>query len=297
MSAATDPRAPYGRRVPAPRSDRALRRALFAVTVTEGVDLVPGDDGVVLPGRPDVLVTWEHCRAALAQLPATHPVAPEVLARWLRLRRWVADMPDLLLADGARVVGLPVDHVLHPGLGWVVERVHGDALDLGLTIRGLDPADRERLVLVPPSLWEAAGSDPLRWWRGAMARLEEMGALAVTRLRRDPDAPLRPMGDADAVTLLGSRALRAALAAAEGGMAAVAVPMRRRGWLHLSMLDPAFAPAAAEATEAVERGFARPLLVTADEVALAGEGAWTREAVLDGRLPAGDLAPVGRHRG
>lgn len=278
-----------------PRTDRALRHALFAVTVAHGVDLVPGDDGVVLPGSPDVLVTWEHCRAALGQLPATHPVAADVLARWLRLRRWVADTPDLLLADAARVVGLPVDHALHPGLAWVVERVHGDALDLGLGLRGLDPADREKVVLVPPSIWTAAESDPLRWWRGAVAQLEEMGALAVARWERDPAAPLRPMGDADAVTLLGSRVLRTALAAAQGGMAAVAVPMRRRGWLSLSLLDPAFAPAAAAATEPAERGFMRPLLITAEEVALAGEGAWTVQAVLDGRLPAGDRVRAGRH--
>jgi len=277
-----------------PRPERGLRRALFAVTVLGGVDLVPRDDGVLLPGRPDVLVTWSHCREALGQLPATHPVAPEVLARWLRLRRQLADTPDLLLGDSARVVGLPVDHAVHPGLAWVIERVHGEALDLGLAIRGLDAADPERLVLVPPSLWAAAGTDPLRWWRGAVGRLEEMGALAVGRWERDPAAPLRPMGDADAVTLLGSRVFRAALAAASGGMAAVAVPMRRRGWLQLSLVDPAFAPAAAAATDAVERGFARPLLVTAEEVVLAGAGTWARDAVLDGRLPATDTVAAGR---
>jgi len=87
---------------------------------------------------------------------------------------------------------------------------------------------------------------------------------------------------------------RAAVAGAEGGMAAVAVPMRRRGWLRLSLLDPAFAPAAALASEPVDRGFARAVLVTAEEVALAGDGPWALAAALDGRLPAGDTAPSAR---
>jgi hypothetical protein len=48
--------------------------------------------------------------------------------------------------------------------------------------------------------------------------------------------------------------------------------MRRRGWLDLGRIDPAFAAAAAAATEAAERGFDRPLLVTADEVVMAPAG-------------------------
>ena len=276
------------------RPERALKRALFAVTVVGEVDLVPTDDGVVLPGSPVVLASWEHCRAALGSLPATHAVAPEVLTRWLRLTRLVADTPELVLADGARVVGLPRGHALHPGPDWVVERVHGEALDLGVGIRGLDATDGERVVLVPPSAWAAAGLDPHRWWRAAVDRLEEMGGLAIARMRRSPDPVLRPMGDADVVTLLGSRVFRAAVAGEEGGMAAVAVPMRRRGWLRLSLLDPAFAPAAALASEPVDRGFARAVLVTAEEVALAGDGPWALAAALDGRLPAGDTAPSAR---
>ena len=278
------------------RAERSLKRALFAVTVVGEVDLLPTDDGVVLPGVTDVLVSWEQCRAALGTLPPDHPVAPEVLTRWLRWRRRVADLPELVLADGARVVGLPVGHALHPGEDWVVERVHGGALDLGVGVRGLDPDAAERVVLLAPSVWAAAGLDPRRWWRPALARLEEMGALAVARLQRDPGTVLRPMGDSDAVTLLGSRVFRAAVAASEGGMAAVAVPMRRRGWLRLSVLDPAFAPAAALASEPVDRGFPRAVLVTTDEVVLAGDGPWALAAALDGRLPAGDTSPGLRTR-
>ena len=276
-----------------PRERRALKRALLSVTVCHGVDFRPSDDGIVLPGRPERLVSWSHCRGALSGLAPDHPIAPDLLARFLRLVQAVGAVPDLLLGDSARVVGLPVDHPLHPGLSWVLERIHGDALDLGLGVRGLDPADTERVVIVPPAVWEVLDADPPRWWRGAVARLEDLGAVAVERLVREPNA-LRPLGDADAVTLLGSRRLREALAARDGGMAAIAVPMRRRGWTKLSLLDPAFAPAAAAATDPVERGFPRPLLVTADEVVLAADGSWARLAVLDGRLHACDVAPMQR---
>jgi hypothetical protein len=36
------------------------------------------------------------------------------------------------------------------------------------------------------------------------------------------------------------------------------------------------------------------VLVTADEVAIAGNGDWTLRAMLDGRLHAADFAPVHR---
>jgi len=36
------------------------------------------------------------------------------------------------------------------------------------------------------------------------------------------------------------------------------------------------------------------VLVTAEEVALAGDGPWALAAALDGRLPAGDTAPSAR---
>ncbi|MDQ1680867.1 MAG: hypothetical protein QOI42_1726, partial [Frankiaceae bacterium] len=94
------------------------------------------------------------------------------------------------------------------------------------------------------------------------------GALAVARWRREPDAPLRPMGDCDVVTLLGSRVLRGAFVEGAGGMRAVAAPMRSRGWLNLRFIDPAYVGAAAAATHDSLRGFRRPVLITADEVAM-----------------------------
>jgi hypothetical protein len=117
------------------------------------------------------------------------------------------------------------------------------------------------------------------WWPVARDYLERMGAVAAQRLG---DAPLlRPIGDCDVVTLLASRTLREALCGADGtGMRAAAVPMRRRGWLDLSRIDPAFTVAAAAATDLESRGFSRPLLVTADEVALAQEGGRPAEIVL-----------------
>ncbi|MCU1586984.1 MAG: hypothetical protein JWN31_477, partial [Frankiales bacterium] len=66
--------------------------------------------------------------------------------------------------------------------------------------------------------------------------------------------------------------LREAIASDAGGLGAVVVPMRDRGWTRLALIDPAFGPAAAAATAPLERGFERPLLVTPDELALAPQG-------------------------
>jgi hypothetical protein len=94
------------------------------------------------------------------------------------------------------------------------------------------------------------------------------------------------MGDCDVVTLLGSRRLRAPLTASGGGMRTAAVPMRDRGRLDLRRVDPAFALAAAAATPVDRRGFARPLLLTADEVAMARAGGRTAEEALHDPAPA-----------
>ncbi len=80
------------------------------------------------------------------------------------------------------------------------------------------------------------------------------------------------MGDCDVVTLLGARSLRSVLAASAGGLCSAAVPMRRRGWTDLALVDPAFAPAATAATDPEDRGFPRAVLLTADEVAVVPAG-------------------------
>ena len=83
-----------------------------------------------------------------------------------------------------------------------------------------------------------------------------------------------------------------AAAPADGGMAAVVAPMLRRGWTRLSLVDPAFAPAAAAATAPAERGFPRPLLVTVDEVKQVAEGG--RPADLALRQRGATDSPWGR---
>lgn len=249
-----------------------LRRGCLAVSVLHDVDLEPASLGVTLTGSTHLWVSWRECLRALAGHPPESTAGRTRLAAWLLARRWCADAgPDavrLLL----RPVGLPIDHILHPGLDWVRERVLGDALDLGLGAVSLDPCDPDRVVLLPATALDALGIDVAIAWLGVSQALEGLGTLAAERVRLDPKGQLRPFGDCDAVTLLGASTLRAALAEQGGGLGAAVVPMRRRGWTRLSLIDPAFGPAAAAATPAVDRGFTRPLLVTAEELTLVPEG-------------------------
>lgn len=244
------------------------------------VDVEPASLGVTLPGSPSVWVSWAECRRALAGHDPEGPTGRVRLTSWLLARRWCADAGRESLELALRPVGLPVEHVLHPGLDWVRERVLGDALDLGFGAVGLDPAHPYRVVLIPLSALDAAGIDPEIAWTGSRRLLEDLGALAAERVARDPKGQLRPYGDCDAVTLLGARTLRASLAQSAGGLGAAVVPMRRRGWTKLALIDPAFGPAAAAATQAEDRGFGRPLLVTADELTLAAEGGRPEQIVL-----------------
>lgn len=257
-----------------------LRRGLLAVSVLHDLDVEPGELGVTLPGTPSVEVSWGECRRALAGADPEQLPGRERLAGWLLARRWAADAGRQQLLQALRPVGLPVDHALHPGLDWVCERVLGNALDLGLGAVELDPAEPDRVVLLPAPALTAAVIDAAAVWPTARRRLEELGALAAERALRDPKGVLRPMGDCDVVTLLGARSLRAALARDGGGLGAAAVPMRRRGWVQLGLIDPAFAPAAAAASSPADRGFVRPLLLTADELTVVPDGGRPTEIVL-----------------
>ena len=173
----------------------------------------------------------------------------------------------------------------------MIERVAGGALDLGLGFVGMGE-DPDEVVLVPSAGLDAAGIDPTVWWGEARSYLERMGRLSAERVLWEPRGALRVLGDCDVVTLLGSRLLRVGLCERDdAGMAAAAVPMRRRGWLNLARMDPAFAAAAAAATDEHERGFDRALLLTPDEVSLAVAGG--RPAELPLRDPA-TPAPVYR---
>lgn len=261
-----------------------LRRLALAVSVLDDVDIVPLDDGLLLTGDVPVEVSWLELRRALAGADPDDDLARVRVRAWLRGRRIAADVHVEHLREQARPVGLPVDHPLHPGLDWVRHRVLGDALDLGFGFVGVGD-DPDEVVTVPQGALDAAGVDPSPWWPVARDYLERMGAVAAQRLATSP--VLRPIGDCDVVTLLGSRRLRESLCGHDGtGLRAAAVPMRRRGWLDLTRIDPAFTSAAAAATGPEERGFDRPLLLTVDEVALAPAGGRPAEIVL--RDPAAD---------
>lgn len=275
-----------------------LRRCALAVAVLHDLDIVPAIDGLVLPGEPALAVSWNECRRALGGEDPESDDGRHRLARWLLLRRWVADRPLEDLAERVRPFGACVDSPLHPGLDWVRRRVLGDALDLGLGLVGIDPNDPDRVIPVPQRLLELAGLELDEQWPNAVVYLERMGRMAAERLARTPGAPLRPMGDCDVVTLLGSLTFRAAIAnAVPDGMRTLAVPMRSRGWLDLHRVDPAFSSAAARLTAAEDRGFSRPLLVTREEVALAAEGGDpTRAALEDGLAQVIDLRDVLYHR-
>ena len=268
--------------VDAPRA-LELRRAVLAVSVLDDVDVEPGRLGLVLPGTPPVGVAWGECDEVLGGADPTGPDGRRLLRDHLRARRWSADLGPAELAGRLRPVGLPVDHVLNPGARWVCERVLGGALDLGLGAVGLDPADPERVVVLPRGVLTSCGLDAALAWTYAGSLLEDLGRQALDLLGlRDPAGRglLRPVGDCDAVTLLGARSLRRSLAEAAGGLAPVVVPMRRRGWTRVGLVDPAFGPAAAAATEPAERGFARPLLVTVDEVSMVAAGGRPQSATV-----------------
>lgn len=266
----------------------ALRRGLLAVSVVWDLDVEPADDGVRLPGPVPLLVPWDECALALAGADPETPEGRARLHRWLRARRAAAALGPGAVQAALRPVGLPVGHVLHPGPGWVCEPVLGGALDLGLGVLGLDPAEPDTVVPLPRAAVPDAGAA----WLGVRAGLEQLGAVAAGLLAQDAGGVLRPVGDADVVTLLGARTLRTALVGGQGGMTGVVAPMRRRGWTRLRLVDPAFGPAAAAATEATDRGFARALLVTADEVSEVG--APGGHDVIALRQPAAASSPYGR---
>ncbi len=254
-----------------PTPSPALRELLLAAQVLDDVDLDIGSTGVVLTDGPPLPVRWSSLLAAARGAPLRSPVARLRVVDWLRVRRQLDNLPTEILHEQVRPVGLPIGHALDPGRSWVQHAVLGGALILGVGVLGLDPALPDDVQVVASSIWRAARISPGALWTGCGGYLERMGALAATRWQRSEEV-LRPMGGCDVVTLLGARSLRSVLAESAGGMRPVAVPMRARGWTSLSRLDPAFAPAAAAATAPAERGFVRPLLITADEVTLAADG-------------------------
>ncbi len=237
----------------------ALRRMVLAVAVLFDVDLLPEDTGVLLAGPTTTHIEWDVVSAVVrAARPAQDgdgdAAAQQFLADWLIARH------QLTCGAALHALGFPSRHESHPGPAWIRERVPGGALTLGF---GYGDANAP----LPAGVLEHAGVDIADAWPAARDALEALGTHAVERDRRRRNGPLRPMGTADVVTLLGAASLRAELVAAENdGLAALVVPLRTRGWRATSITDPAFGPALAAAMPPEERGFDRPLLVTADEV-------------------------------
>jgi hypothetical protein len=268
----------YGRHMGQLTGPVVLRRGVLAVSVLDDVALVPDTDGIRL-GEPDAattLVSWDELAMAVGDHDPESQIGRRRLRDWLRLRALFAELGPAAswrAEQTALPLGLPVDHVLHPGPDWSEERVLGGAIDLGIGLRGLIGDDPDEVTVLPRALAAALGLDTRAWWPSLRARLESMAELAVARLKRDANGVITPMGGCDVVTLMGALNLRAYLALSDGtGMRAVAVPMRSRGWFDLARIDPAFVGAAASATDEIDRGFWRPLLVTCEEVAIAAEG-------------------------
>jgi hypothetical protein len=262
----------------------ALRRCVLAVAVLQDVDVVPTEDGVLTDsGR---LIPWDAVAAGLAGCDPESPAARTALSAWLRAVQQLAWRSPSDLASRARPVGLPRGHLLHPGATWAMGTVPGGVLDVGVGFLGVGP-DQDEVVVPRAGLLAAIGLDTRRWWPACAAYLEDMGLLAASRLELHPDRPLRPMGDCDVVTLLASRAFRRALSGRDWvGMRAAAVPTRQRGWLDLSRTDPAFALAAAALADPDDRGFPRPLLITAEELVMARAGGDpVLQAIRDGAAP------------
>lgn len=251
----------------------ALRRACLAASVLRDIDLLPdAAEGVLLTGVPEARVTWSELAAATGGVGPDSALGMQRVVDWLAARRLLADrlLPEIL--EQVRPLALAQDDPVHPGPGWIRHRVLGGALDLGLGIAGLDPARPLRVRPLPAGVLESCGLSPAQLWPAVLDHLEDMGTMAVLRWRRQPDQPVKPLGDCDALTLLGSRIMRRAVASESQGMATIAAPMRDRCWLDLSRIDPAFTAAAFAATAETDRGFERPLLVTGDEVATAVAG-------------------------
>lgn len=272
----------------------ALRRCVLAVSVLQDIDLVPLDDGVVVgSGR---LIPWEALEDGLAGHDPELPETRVVLSSWLRAVQSVAWRSSDDLAARARPVGLPREHGVHPGPTWTRYTVPGDVLDVGIGLLGIG-SDPDEVVVLRAGLLEACGHTPASWWQPCLRYLEEMGELAASRYRRNPIQPIRPMGDCDVVTLIGSSAFRRALVGGDStGMRAAALPTRRRGWLDLSRIDPAFALVAATLADDIERGFDRPLLITAEEVVMARRGGDPVLEALRDASPADPLLPSVRYR-
>src|SRR5881398_251234 len=95
-----------------PPESTMLRRCALAVAVLHDIDVLPAIDGVVLAGTPPLEVSWAECRRALGGVDPESDDGRHRLARWLLLRRWIADRPLEDMAERARPFGAPVESPL-----------------------------------------------------------------------------------------------------------------------------------------------------------------------------------------
>ena len=256
----------------APVAVTDLRQAALACCVVHDVDVEPRDDGVVLDDG--LLVGWPELLVALGGARPSTDEGRARVAGWLLLRRLLHRHDAEALRARLRPQAFWVQDPWHPGMDWTRSRVLGDVLDLGPAFVGLDPDRPDDVLAVPQAVLVAAGvaDDVDRWWVEALDHLAHAGRLAAERFVRRPE-DLRPVGSCDVLTLLASGALRRALVAGvRGGLRAVAVPDRTRGWTDLRRVDPAYVRAVALVVGEDRRGLPRPVLVAAEEVALAADG-------------------------
>ncbi|PWJ49298.1 hypothetical protein SAMN06264364_12651 [Quadrisphaera granulorum] len=273
-----------------------VRRALLEVCVLDDVDLVPTADGLCVSGPAgEHELSAQAATAIVGDRAAADPDTRPRLRNWLRAH---AAVTPQALTTYLRPLALAPGSALHPGPEWVRQQVPGGALDLGFGLVGAVPGSDAPTPLWPDLLARlndeavAAGGRPLDLdaaWRSALARLEGAGRTAARRAERSLRAQaldhellgdaergsahavtvFEPVFGCDALTLLASAPLRRWLADADGtGLRVVAVPSRRTGWTDLGHTEAAFVTAAWAASEPDQRGLARPVLVTRDEVAL-----------------------------
>ena len=182
-----------------------LRRLALAVSVLDDVDIVPLDDGLLLSGVTPVEVSWRELRRALAGAD------PDGRRRAGPRPRLAARPPDRrghpsrrAASDLARPVGLPVDHPLYPGLDWVRHRVLGDASTSASASSGSAPTrTRSSSCRRVPSMRRAS----TRRRGGPRRSTTWSGWVPSPRSACRDDPTLRPIGDCDVVTLLGSQHL------------------------------------------------------------------------------------------
>ena len=230
-----------------------------------------------------IVMSWQELAVSAGSTPSGSAGVDirRRIARWMRLRILLANWASTLSHDYASHVisrvrprALPADHSLHPGASWLVTRVLGGSTHSGLALRGFNDdglPDSESAGLLPIKLLEFAELPVEPAIARAQQYVQDMAELAVDRHRHDSSAVMRSLGDADVPTLLTSPLYRHTLLDGQG-MRSAAVPTRHRGWLDLGMLDPAFAVSAAALTDSDERGYARPILITADEIAMVKPG-------------------------